>query len=429
MQRASAGFKLKLPVVIPPPTGNPGLAGPGTVGCRIPRDQLIKTTEAEAAVLTDLTGRLIEGKLVINMNGVVGQDFIVEARGNHSNLIEVKAGGNSANFEYITVSGLQLDDNSNPVRAHEINAGLWGPNLKVKRAELMYINDGFRIASNSSLTESYVHAHTRDYSSAGDEQHRDGTQSTRGGSIRVEDNLFDNRASPCPFPDGTWVGTYSKAASSSMITNHDAPYTGWVRFNRNRSIGGSSVHVNLIGGLDDGDITGWTIPVYDSDGILKRGFECKENISLEDPQYTTIICSRAWKYFGFIDASNRRFDENGVEGPWTVMHGDSFESGMVILDINGLTIQYRRDISLSAPHEFSLTNTPGTITSVIYRLGRTTTILGQTNSAAAIPIDLSVLSLSDIPYGVITLRCEYEYTDSSGATIAQSMEKSVQLIA
>ena len=427
MQRANAGSLLNIKIT--PPTDELGLAGPGTVGCRIPRSQLIRTTETEARALDDLSGRLIEGKLVIDHSGVTGTDFVVEARANHSKLIEVLSGGNSGTFEYITVSGLQLDDASNPVKAYEINAALWGPNLKVKRAELMYINDGFRIASNSALVESYVHSHTRDFDSAGNEQHRDGTQSTRGSSIRVEDNLFDNREGVCPFPSGTWVGTYSKEASSSMITNHDAPYTGWVRFNRNRSIGGSAMHVNLIGGMDDGDYTDWNYPVYDANGNLKRGFECKDNISLEDGQYNTIFVDRQWKYFDFIDPSNRRFDANGVEGPWTYFYKDSStEAGPVINDIDGATIKFRRNISVSQPHSFSLTKTPGTITNVKYLVGLTGIVLAEANSSAATPINFSVISLADIPYNIITVRIEFTYTDASGASQTGAANKPVQLI-
>ena len=424
MQRANAGSLLNIKVS--PPTGNPGLAGPGTVGCRIPRSQLIKTTSAEAATLSDLSGRLITGNLTVSQN-VVGTDFIIEARGNHTNMIDNKSG--TVNFEWVTISGLELDDNDQPVKAYEINAGAAGARVSLRRAEIMYINDGFRIGSGCSLTESYIHSHTLDYDSKGTEQHRDGAQSTRGSSIRVEDNLFDNRTAPCPFPNGTWVGTYSKAASSSMITNHDAPYTGWVRFNRNRSIGGSAMHVNLVAGLDDGDYTDWSYPVYDGSGNLIRGFECKDNISLEDGQYNTIFCNKQWKYFNFIDPSNRRFDANGVEGPWTYFYKESgSETTPIIKDTDGQTIIYRQNISVSEPHSFSLSNTDGVVTAVRYLVGRTGLVLGQSASTGPTPIDFSVINLDIIPYNIISIRVEYDYTDVNGATQTDAAFKPVRLL-
>ena len=393
----------------PPPAA---LAGPGTVGCRIPRSQLIRTTPAEAATLDDLSGRLITGPLIINKN-MVGTDFIIEARENTTYLVDRRAG--TAQFNYVTVSGLELDDNDRPVRAHQINAGAGGSNITLKRADIMYTNDGFRISSNCFLLESYIHAHTIDYDDAnGAEQHRDGTQSIGATNITIEDCLYDNRQVASPFASGTWIGTTSKSASSSYIMNHDNPYPGWIRFNRNRSIGGSSVHVNMPGGLDAGDYTDWYYPVYNQAGALVRGFECKDNLSLEDPQYAMLITDSQFKNFGFVSATNRRTLSDGTTGPWTVINYGTTASDPKMIDSDGSNL-LQRTKSISSSQSFGLANVSGTNFTIKYLVGRTGIVLGQATTLNPTLINFSGLTLANVPNNIVSIRCEYSYTDSSGA--------------
>lgn len=287
--------------VSPAPLGPDGT--PKT--CRIPRDKLVRVTSTAAGAMglgpngerPSWSGLLITGAVLTPAVGVTGTDCVIEANGRTDALLKKRQGGGRVQLSHFSVSGLQRDDDGEPLALHAVNRLIQDGTMELDSYESSWGNDTWGIGSNGKSTNCYHHSHTL-FIKDGEEQHRDSVQMQQGGGQSIKGGEHHCNTDPVPTRrDGAPVpaATEPRPCSSTFMINHDQPITGLVEYSGNRTWGGSSVVLNVSGGVDPGETLDWWVPRYDANGVQVRGLLVENNIIEELPRDGFVIrAPKAW---------------------------------------------------------------------------------------------------------------------------------------